>query len=141
MNTAASEIVIDRIVNAISFEPSNAASQRRLAPLHVPDDVLQHDDRVVDDEADRERERHEREVVERVAEQPHMTANVPTIDTGSARLGMTVAGRFRRNRKMTRTTSTSVSSSVNCTSSTDVADRLGAVVDDLQLDRGGELLR
>ncbi len=43
----------------------------RLAHLHVPDDVLQHDDRVVDDEADRERQRHQREVVEAVAERPH----------------------------------------------------------------------
>ena len=48
-----------------------------------------------------------------------MTANVPTSDTGSARLGMTVAGRFRRKRKMTRTTSASVRSSVNCTSCTE----------------------
>ena len=38
---------------------------------------------------------------------------------GSARLGMTVAERLRRNRKMTRTTSAMVRSSVNLTSSTD----------------------
>ena len=48
-----------------------------------------------------------------------MTANVPTIDIGSARLGITVAERLRRNRKMTSTTSAMVSTSVNCTSSTD----------------------
>ena len=71
MNTAASEIVIDRIVKPISLEPSSAASQRRLAHLHVAHDVLEHDDRVVHDEADRQRQRHQRQVVEAVAEQVH----------------------------------------------------------------------
>ncbi len=49
-----------------------------------------------------------------------MTAKVPTSDSGSARLGMSVARTLRRNRKITSTTSTSVSRSVNCTSETDV---------------------
>ena len=46
-------------------------AHRRLAHLHVPDDVLEHHDRVVDDEADRERQRHQRQVVEAVVEQIH----------------------------------------------------------------------
>jgi len=37
----------------------------------MPVNVLQHDDGVVDDEADRERQRHEREVVQAVAELVH----------------------------------------------------------------------
>ena len=48
------------------------------------------------------------------------------IDIGSAMLGMTVAETLRRNRKITSTTSASVSSSVNVTSCTDawiVAER------------------
>ena len=45
--------------------------QRILAHLDVPVDVLQHHDRVVDDEADREDERHHRQVVEAVAEHVH----------------------------------------------------------------------
>ena len=45
-----------------------------------------------------------------------MTVKVPMTDIGSVRLGMIVAERFRRNRKITSTTSVSVSSSVNCTS-------------------------
>src|SRR5438046_10617824 len=45
-----------------------------------------------------------------------MTANVPTSENGSARLGMIVADRLRRKRKMTRTTSANVRESVNCTS-------------------------
>ncbi len=38
------------------------------------------------------------------------------MDIGSTRLGMTVAEKFRRNRKITITTSPSVKSRVNCTS-------------------------
>ena len=45
--------------------------ERRRAHLEVPGDVLDDDDRVVDDEAGRDRQRHEREVVDRVAEQVH----------------------------------------------------------------------
>ena len=71
MNTAASDSVIEMIVNAISLRAVERRLQPRLAHLHVPDDVLQHDDRVVDDEADRERERHQRQVVEAVAERVH----------------------------------------------------------------------
>ena len=48
-----------------------------------------------------------------------MIAKVPTIDIGSARLGMRVAETLRRNRKITSTTRTSVRSSVNCTSLTE----------------------
>ena len=42
-----------------------AASHRALALLDVADDVLDHDDGVVDDEAGADRQRHQREVVER----------------------------------------------------------------------------
>ena len=48
-----------------------------------------------------------------------ITANVPTIDSGSASEGISVARTLRRNRKITITTRQSVSSSVNCTSSTE----------------------
>ena len=59
------------IVNPISLEPSRAASMRLSAGLHVPDDVLEHDDGIVHDEPDGQREGHEREVVNRVAQQVH----------------------------------------------------------------------
>ena len=49
-----------------------------------------------------------------------ITANVPMTDSGSARLGITVAEMFLRNRKITSTTSANVSSSVNCTSLTEL---------------------
>ena len=48
-----------------------------------------------------------------------MTANVPTIDIGSARLGMVVAETFRRNRKITRMTRNRVRTRVNLTSPID----------------------
>ena len=48
-----------------------------------------------------------------------MTEKVPTMDMGRARLGMTVAERLRRKRKITRITSPRVKSRVNWTSFTD----------------------
>jgi len=48
-----------------------------------------------------------------------MIANAPRTDVGSARLGMIVAGRLRRNRKITSTTRHTVSARVNFTSSTE----------------------
>ncbi len=48
-----------------------------------------------------------------------MQANVPTIDMGIDRLGMSVADTFRRKRKITSTTRISVITSVSLTSSTD----------------------
>ena len=45
-----------------------------------------------------------------------MPPNVAISDTGSAIEGITVAHSLRRNRKITITTSATVSSSVNCTS-------------------------
>ena len=48
-----------------------------------------------------------------------ITAKVEMTDMGRARLGMMVAGRLRRNRKMTSTTRKTVSTRVNFTSATD----------------------
>ena len=70
MNTAASDVVIVRIVKPISFEPLSAAVEPVFAVLDVAHDVLEHHDRVVHDEADREDQRHHRQVVE--AEVQHL---------------------------------------------------------------------
>ncbi len=51
MKTAASDSVIETIVKPISREPVERRLQRLLAHLHVADDVLEHDDGVVHDEA------------------------------------------------------------------------------------------
>ena len=48
-----------------------------------------------------------------------ITPKVPSSESGTARLAMMVAGRLRRNTKMTRMTSAMVNRSVNLTSSID----------------------
>ena len=55
----------------ISFAPSSAACERAHALLEVARDVLDDHDGIVDDEARRDRQRHQRQVVETVAEQVH----------------------------------------------------------------------
>ena len=49
----------------------------------------------------------------------YMTAKVPTSDSGTDRLGISVAEAVRRNRKITSTTSTTARPSSNCTSATE----------------------
>src|SRR2546425_8234606 len=49
----------------------------------------------------------------------YITPKVPTSDNGTAILGMAVADRVRRKRKITMTTSATVSISSNCTSLTE----------------------
>ena len=66
-----SEIVSDRIVKPICSAPLSAACQRRLALLDKARNILDHHDRVVDDKPGRDRERHQSEVVEAVAQQIH----------------------------------------------------------------------
>jgi hypothetical protein len=87
---------------------SRAAAQRRLervfAVFHVADDVLQHHDGVVHHQAHGQRQAQQRDVVEAVAEGPQQ-ATAPNSDTGSDSVGMTVAMKRRRNRKITSTTS------------------------------------
>ena len=71
MNTATSDTVIDRMVKPISPLPFSAASNGRHALLDVADDVLEHDDGVVDHQAHRQGQRQQRDVVDRIAEQIH----------------------------------------------------------------------
>ena len=71
MNTATSETLIESTVKPISRAPLQRGLQRRVALLEIAGDVLEHHDGVVDDEAGRDGERHQREVVEAVAEQVH----------------------------------------------------------------------
>ena len=51
------------MVKPISREPTKAAS-RALPGLDMADDVLDHDDGVIDDESDRDGQRHQRHVVD-----------------------------------------------------------------------------
>ena len=71
MNTAISDTVSEMTVKPISRAPSKRRLERLLAVLDVADDVLDHHDGVVDDEAGADRQRHQRQVVEREAAEPH----------------------------------------------------------------------
>ena len=71
MNTATSEKVMERIVNPISRDGLDGGVQARFAHLHVADDVLQHHDGVIHHEAHRKGERHQRKIVQTVAQQVH----------------------------------------------------------------------
>ena len=71
MNTAISDIVSEITVKPISRAPLSAASIGVFAILDVADDVLDHHDGVVDDEAGADGQRHQREIVEREAGKPH----------------------------------------------------------------------
>ena len=71
MSTAMSETVSDMMVKPICSLPLSAARIGRLAFFDVARDVLDHHDGVVHHEAGGDGERHEREVVEAVAQQVH----------------------------------------------------------------------
>ena len=118
MNTATSDRLIDSTVNAISREPSSAALNGGGAVFDVAVDVLDHHDGVVDHEADRDGEPHQRNVVEAEIA-AYIAANEPSNASGTVRLGMNVAQKSRRNNSTTSTTSAMVSTSVNSTSCTE----------------------
>ena len=69
-NTAATENVAAHAASVISRVPERAAASARRTALAVPLDVLEHDDRVVDHDADREREAQQRHRVQREVEHP-----------------------------------------------------------------------
>ena len=100
------------------------ALERRLRAASSPSSIWRVmfssiDDGVVDDEADRDGQRHQRQVVEAVAERATSARSAPSSASGTVTLGITVAHKLRRNTKITITTSAMVSSSVNCTSLTE----------------------
>ena len=71
MNTATSEKLIETMVKPISPAPLMRRLHRLHALLDVAEDVLQHHDRIVDHEADRDGQRHQRQVVQAVVQQVH----------------------------------------------------------------------
>ena len=74
-------------------------------------DVLQHDDGVVDDDADRQHQAEQRQVVEREPSAA-MTANVPISDTGTSIIGRIVPFQSWRKTSTTMNTRTNASISV-----------------------------
>ena len=71
MKTAISEVLIESTVKPISREPFMAASKGFMPIFEIAGDVLDHHDGVVDHKAGGDGERHQREVVDGVAEQVH----------------------------------------------------------------------
>ena len=71
IKTATSETVSETMVKPICRAPFERRFERLFAGLDVARDVLDHDDGVVDDEAGRDGERHQRQVVQREAAQVH----------------------------------------------------------------------
>ena len=76
MNKSGMKTAIEREADGNNGESNLARAferglQRRLALLDEAHDVFDHDDRVIDHETGRNRQRHEREIVEAVAAEPH----------------------------------------------------------------------
>ena len=71
ISTAMSETVSETIVKPICLLPFERRLEWAVALLDVAGDVLDHHDRVVDDEPGRDGEGHERQVVEAIPEEVH----------------------------------------------------------------------
>ena len=117
MNTATSEIVIERIVKPISLEPRREATAA-LSPFSIRRTMFSSWTIASSTTNPTESVRPMRERLSRLNPRTAITANVPKSDVGSAIDGMNVERRFRRNRKITRTTRTTVRTSVSWTSRT-----------------------
>ena len=118
MKTAAREMVIDRMVNAISLEPSSVAC---MTVLPISMCLLMFSSITIASSTTKPTQRVSAisEMLSMLYPNTCMNAKVPTMDMGNATLGMTVAETLRRNMKITITTRASASSRVNSTSSTD----------------------
>ena len=118
MNTAARDTVMDMMVKPISRAPSRAARSGVL-PISMCRTMFSSMTMASSTTKPTASVRAMRERLSRLKPIMCMAAKVTTTDMGRARLGMTVADRLRRKRKMTSTTRHTVSTSVNLTSATD----------------------
>ncbi len=118
MKTATREMVIERIVKPISLAPSSAARQA-VFPISMWRTMFSSITMASSTTKPTAKVSAISERLSRLYPSRYITAKVPTRDMGSARLGITVAVRFLRNRKITITTRQMVRSSVNFTSVTD----------------------
>ena len=112
MKTAASESVMETIVKPISREPASAAS-KGFSPFSMWRTMFSSMTMASSTTNPMERISAIREMLFRLKSSRYITENVPTMENGSAVAGIMVAERFRRNRKITRTTSERVASMVN----------------------------
>ena len=118
MKTATSEIVIERIVKPISLEPRRRDATAALSPFSIRRTMFSSWTIASSTTNPTESVSPMRERLSRLNPRTAITANVPKSDVGSAIDGMNVERTFRRNRKMTRTTRTTVRRSVSWTSRT-----------------------
>ena len=118
MNTATSDSVIDRIVNATSFDPSYAACMG-FFPISMCRTMFSSITIASSTTKPTESVSAISDRLSRLYPSKYITANVPTSEHGSARLGIIVAERLRRKMKMTSTTSATVIIIVSFTSCTD----------------------
>ena len=95
-NTEISVSVVAMTAKPISRVPVIAATSARLAELVAAVHVLEHDDRVVDDEADRQHEAEQRQHVDRVAERVHHGQRRDRWTPGIVTAGINVARRLPR---------------------------------------------
>ena len=118
INTAMSDTVNETNGESDLTGTCERRFQRGHSCLEKATDVLNHHDGVIHYETRGDGQRHQRQVVE---EKPsrYIAAKVPTRESGTATLGMMVARKLRKKRKMTITTSPTVSSSSNSTSLTE----------------------
>ena len=114
MNTATSERLIEKTVKPISPEPFSAASNGVTPPRYAVD-ILHDHDGVVDHKAYRNGQRHQRDIVQAEPSR-YMVAVVPSNESGTTTPGIRVTRKLRRNSRITSTTRTIVSPSVNSTS-------------------------
>ena len=120
MNTAASERVIEMIVEEISREPLMAA-ESGASPCSMCRTMFSSMTMASSTTKPTASVRASSERLSRLKFSACIMAKVPITEIGSASAGMSVAERLRRNRRITRMTRKPESSSVNCTSSIDSA--------------------
>ena len=116
MKMATIDSVAAMAAKLISLAPRIAAARRGLAMLAAAIDVLQHQDRIIDHDADRQRQRQQCHEIDR--EPNHLMArNVPISDVGIDMQTFSVVPIEPRNRNVTTAVSMMPSSSASLTSS------------------------
>ncbi len=118
MKTATREMVMETMVKPISREPRKAASIGR-SPCSMWRTMFSSMTMASSTTKPTDRVRASRVILLTEKSSRYMPAKVPMMESGSARLGMMVAERLRKNRKITRMTRKTVTSRVNLTSETD----------------------
>ena len=118
MKTATRERVMDKIVKLISLEPVRAACKTG-SPFSIWRIIFSSITIASSTTNPTERVRAIRVMLLTLNPIRYIAAKVPTMEKGSARLGIMVADRLRRKRKMTSTTRHSARKRVNLTSLTD----------------------